>query len=76
LPEAKPVGELVYVRFHHGVRGCNGNYSATEIEHWRHRIAAWRSRREVFAYFNNEWEEFATPNALSLREGLSVPQSV
>jgi len=76
LTHMKPVGELAYVRFHHGARGRNGNYSPTEIERWRRRIAAWRSRREVFAYFNNDWEEFAPPNAISLREGLSVPQLV
>jgi uncharacterized protein YecE (DUF72 family) len=78
LPEAQPVGELAYVRFHHGARGRNGNYSATEIDHWRRRIAAWRARREVFAYFNNDWEEFAPPNAIALRKRLSVaePQPV
>jgi uncharacterized protein YecE (DUF72 family) len=46
------------------------------VARWRRRIAAWRSRREVFAYLNNDWEEFAPPNAISLREGLSVPQLV
>lgn len=78
LPEAKPVGELAYLRLHHGARGRNGNYSPTELDHWRRRIAAWRSRREVFAYLNNDWEEFAPPNAISLRKGLSVgrPQLV
>ena len=72
LPEAKPAGKVTYVRFHHGARGRNGNYSPTELDRWRRRIAAWRSRREVFAYFNNDWEEFAPPNALALRKGLSV----
>ena len=76
LPEAKPVGEIAYLRLHHGARGRNGNYSKSELDHWRRRIAAWRSRREVFAYLNNDWEEFAPPNALRLRKGLSVPQPV
>jgi len=31
-----------YVRFHYGARGRGGNYSATELEHWARRIAAWR----------------------------------
>src|SRR5205823_13765899 len=44
-----------YVRFHHGARGRNGNYSDGELEQWRRRIAAWRSKVEVFAYFNNDW---------------------
>lgn len=72
LPPARPAGEVVYVRFHHGARGRNGNYSPSEIDRWRRRIAAWRSRREVFAYFNNDWEEFAPANALSLRRGLTA----
>ncbi|HEX6154340.1 MAG TPA: DUF72 domain-containing protein, partial [Solirubrobacterales bacterium] len=76
LPEAKPVGEVAYLRLHHGARGRNGNYSKTELDHWRRRIAAWRSRREVFAYLNNDWEEFAPPNAISLRQGLSAAQLV
>ncbi len=69
-------GRVAYLRLHHGARGRNGNYSATELDHWRRRIAAWRSRREVFAYLNNDWEEFAPPNAISLRQGLSLSQPV
>jgi uncharacterized protein YecE (DUF72 family) len=76
LPEARPVGEIAYLRLHHGARGRNGNYSPTELDQWRRRIAAWRSRREVYAYLNNDWEEFAPPNALSLRKGLSVAELV
>jgi uncharacterized protein YecE (DUF72 family) len=76
LPEAKPVGEIAYLRLHHGARGRNGNYSKTELDRWRRRIAAWRARREVFVYLNNDWEEFAPPNAMQLREGLSAAQPV
>jgi len=71
LPQARPVGEVAYLRLHHGARGRNGNYSASELDEWRRRIAAWRARREVFAYLNNDWEEFAPPNAIDLRRGLS-----
>jgi uncharacterized protein YecE (DUF72 family) len=59
------------VRFHHGRRGRRGNYSERELDVWSRRIAAWRSRTEVFAYFNNDWEGFAPRNALSLRRRLS-----
>ena len=44
-----------YVRFHHGSRGRDGNYSDAELETWRRRFAQWRVRVEVFAYFNNDW---------------------
>jgi uncharacterized protein YecE (DUF72 family) len=71
LPDARPAGPIAYVRFHYG-RGRDGNYSSSELEEWRRRIAAWRSRREVFAYFNNDWRGFAPANARKLAAGLSV----
>jgi uncharacterized protein YecE (DUF72 family) len=69
LPPTAPLGPLVYLRLHYGSRGRNGNYSARELATWRRRIAAWRSRREVFAYFNNDWRGFAPRNAIGLRDG-------
>jgi uncharacterized protein YecE (DUF72 family) len=63
--------DWTYVRFHHGSRGRRGNYSGGELETWARRIAAWRARADVFAYFNNDWEGFAVRNALQLRKRLS-----
>jgi uncharacterized protein YecE (DUF72 family) len=71
LPPAKPAGPVVYVRFHYGQRGRRGNYSPAELETWRRRLAAWRARRPVFAFFNNDWEGFAPANALTLLGGTS-----
>ena len=71
LPHASPVGPIAYLRLHHGARGLEGNYSDRELDTWRRRIAAWRSRRRVFAYLNNDWRGFATRNAQTLRAGLS-----
>ena len=59
-----------FVRFHRGRRGRRGNYSRAELETWKRRIAAWRARVEVFAYFNNDWEGFAPRNARWLAERL------
>jgi uncharacterized protein YecE (DUF72 family) len=59
-----------FVRFHYGARGRGGNYSATEIDEWAQRIARWRRREEVFAYFNNDWKGFAPDNAVALRRKL------
>jgi len=58
------------IRFHYGHRGRRGNYSESELEEWRDRIANWRRRCEVFAYFNNDWEGFAVRNALWLERAL------
>jgi uncharacterized protein YecE (DUF72 family) len=69
LPHAEPAGRLVYVRLRYGARGRRGNYSDAELATWRRRVAAWRSRRPVFAYFNNDWEGFAPANARVLLGG-------
>ncbi|MEX2106432.1 MAG: DUF72 domain-containing protein [Solirubrobacterales bacterium] len=71
LPAARPLGGLAYLRLHYGGRGRDGNYSSAELDRWRRRIAAWRSRREVYVYLNNDWRGFAPANARELRRGLS-----
>jgi uncharacterized protein YecE (DUF72 family) len=63
--------DWTFVRFHRGSMGRRGRYSKRELETWKRRIAAWRSRVEVFAYFNNDWEGFAVENARWLKEHLS-----
>jgi uncharacterized protein YecE (DUF72 family) len=62
--------DWTYVRFHHGSRGRKGNYSSAELDTWRRRIARWRSRVDVYAYFNNDWRAYAVQNALELKRGL------
>lgn len=62
--------DWTFIRFHRGRRGRNGNYSQSELEEWRDRIAAWRRRVEVFAYFNNDWHGYAVNNATWLRTRL------
>jgi uncharacterized protein YecE (DUF72 family) len=63
--------DWTFIRFHYGHRGRNGNYSERELEEWRSRIAAWRARVDVYAYFNNDWEGYALKNAVWLRSRLS-----
>jgi uncharacterized protein YecE (DUF72 family) len=72
LPDAKPVGELAYLRLHYGHRGRDGNYSEAELDGWRRRIATWRSQRPVFVYLNNDWNGHAPANARYLLRGLSA----
>ena len=62
--------DWTYVRFHQGARGRRGNYSESELETWRRRVARWRRRVEVFAYFNNDWEGFAIRTAGWLKRRL------
>ena len=59
-----------YVRFHYGSRGRGGNYSERELEGWAQRLHAWRKQRDVYAYFNNDWNAYAPRNASRLTERL------
>jgi uncharacterized protein YecE (DUF72 family) len=67
----KATADWWYVRFHYGTRGRNGNYSSSELQTWARRIAQWRSRRTVYAYFNNDWNAYAPANASALAAALS-----
>jgi uncharacterized protein YecE (DUF72 family) len=61
--------DWTFIRFHHGSRGRGGNYSKLELETWKRRIARWRAKVDVFAYFNNDWKGYAVKNALFLQGG-------
>jgi uncharacterized protein YecE (DUF72 family) len=71
----EPTADWVYVRLHHGHRGRRGNYSESELEEWTKRISGWGRDRDVYVYFDNDWEAFAVANALRMRAllGLAVP---
>jgi uncharacterized protein YecE (DUF72 family) len=62
--------DFTFVRFHHGSRGRNGNYSERELEEWAERFDEWSRRVTIWAYFNNDWEGFAPKNALWLKKRL------
>ena len=64
--------DWTFVRFHYGSRGRNGNYSERELEEWAKRIEAWWADRDVYVYFNNDWEGYAVYNGQWLRRRLGV----
>jgi uncharacterized protein YecE (DUF72 family) len=66
---------FVYVRLHgpdpHHLYG--GSYSKDDLRWWADRIREWqRMGRDVFAYFNNDWEGNAVRNADTLKGLLGV----
>jgi uncharacterized protein YecE (DUF72 family) len=63
--------DFTFVRFHHGTRGRRGNYSPAELAEWAASIREWSAARDVYAYFNNDWEGFAPANASALKELLA-----
>jgi uncharacterized protein YecE (DUF72 family) len=64
--------DWTFIRFHYGHRGRKGNYSERELEEWAARIADWRRRADVYAYFNNDWMGFAVRNGLLLKKLLRL----
>jgi uncharacterized protein YecE (DUF72 family) len=55
--------DFTFIRFHGGKRGRYGNYSDSEVREWAERIRDWAHEREVFAYYNNDWNAYAIGNA-------------
>ena len=62
---------FVYVRFHgpDTEHLYGGSYSDADLHWWADRIREWQAQdREVWGYFNNDWEGNAVRNAERLRE--------
>jgi uncharacterized protein YecE (DUF72 family) len=64
--------DWTYVRLHLGAKDRSGNYTDAELETWKRRAAAWRSRAEVYVYANNDWRGFAAQNSQWLKEHLKA----
>ena len=62
--------DWTFIRFHHGTRGRNSNYSERELEEWAERIERWARQGDVYAYFNNDRSGYAVGNALWLKKRL------
>ena len=52
--------------------GCDSKRTNIEIATWTRRLAQWRLRGDVFAYFNNDWCGYAPANAARLARSLPV----
>jgi uncharacterized protein YecE (DUF72 family) len=68
----EPTAAFAFIRFHYGTRGRRGNYSESELREWSRAIAGWAAERDVYAYFNNDWEGFAPHNAEALKAMLGA----
>lgn len=60
---------FVYLRFHGSKTLYASNYTDKELSEWAGRIGKWINEgKDVYAYFNNDAEGFATSNALTLKK--------
>lgn len=70
--EAADTASFVFVRMHAG-RGRDGNFTARQLGEWAQRVSHVRDAgKDVYVYFNNDWQGFAIRNAMKLRELLGV----
>jgi len=72
LPEALvETSETVYIRFHGKTSWYRYNYSEKELKEWAKRIKKTKAK-EVFVYFNNDYNAYAPQNCLKLKEILGL----
>ena len=68
----RPVGSLVYIRFHGAGERYGGAYPRRDLDAWAERLAAWAAEgRPAYAYFNNDVGGHAVRDALYLRDAVS-----
>jgi uncharacterized protein YecE (DUF72 family) len=60
--------DWTYIRLNHGKAGVDERYSPAELKAWATRIADWRERGDVYAYFNSDEDVFAVRDGEALRE--------
>ena len=60
--------DLIYIRFHgKGRQLYDYDYSDAELAHWVGRLSDDLPRRDVYAFFNNDWHANAPRNAATFR---------
>ncbi|MEN3185175.1 MAG: DUF72 domain-containing protein [Atribacterota bacterium] len=63
---------FVYLRLHGSTSLYTHLYSEREIMSWAEKIDRFRQERDVFCYFDNDYQGFAIRNALRLKELLGL----
>ncbi|HUR95905.1 MAG TPA: DUF72 domain-containing protein [Gemmatimonadales bacterium] len=71
-PDLVTTAPFTYIRFHAGAEP-GGRFADDQLEPWAARIRALsRSGKQVYAYFNNDWEGHAVGDAARLRARLGL----
>jgi uncharacterized protein YecE (DUF72 family) len=67
-PDRITTAAFTYLRMHRGSEP-RGGFTAEELKTWAARVRALSSvGKDVYVYFNNDWEGFAVRDAMTLRE--------
>jgi uncharacterized protein YecE (DUF72 family) len=71
-PDRITTTAFTYLRMHRG-QEPRGGFTADELKSWAARVQALSSAgKDVYVYFNNDWEGFAIRDATTLRELLGI----
>jgi uncharacterized protein YecE (DUF72 family) len=75
-PDLVTTAPFTYIRMHAGA-SPGGAFGEEQLRPWATRIRALlRSGKEVYVYFNNDWEGHAVRDALRLRQLLGIPERI
>jgi uncharacterized protein YecE (DUF72 family) len=71
-PDRITTAAFTYLRMHRG-QEPRGGFSPDELKAWAAQVQALSSvGKDVYVYFNNDWEAFAIRDAMTLRELLGI----
>jgi uncharacterized protein YecE (DUF72 family) len=68
--------DFVYLRFHGNVKLYATDYRMEELQEYATKMKSWvEEGREVWAFFNNDFEGYAVKNAMELRDLMMAYQN-
>jgi uncharacterized protein YecE (DUF72 family) len=71
-PDRITTASFTYVRMHRGQKPAGG-FTAKELQSWAAQVRALKAAgKDVYVYFNNDWEGFAVRDAASLQAMLGI----
>lgn len=71
-PDRITTASFTYIRMHRG-QEPRGGFTADELQTWAAQVRALESvGKEVYVYFNNDWEGFAIRDAVALKQLLGL----
>jgi uncharacterized protein YecE (DUF72 family) len=72
-PDRITTAPFAYIRMHRG-QGAGGGFTAEELRSWAGQVRALNSAgKEVYIYFNNDWEGHSVRDAAALQELTGPP---
>lgn len=60
------LADFIYLRFHGPKELFSSKYSLVELKSWAEKIKKWGKNKDIFIYFNNDFNGFAPRNAKEL----------